>query len=581
MSSLGCQTKPPSFFTYHATLLSQNLSPPALKPVESKVMVHINSVRHTSVHKSSRRRVQHQLEEPTESSILLSSNEQSGTAGVFKPDDIKIRDRPRRTLVLLFAIVFLQVCGEQLIEAPRTRIVESIFCYRFYEKYDPSKILHGRDTVAAGAVNGVDESWCKVDAIQSDMANLASYQQIFDSLMSLLLALPFGMAADKFGRKPFLISGFVSSLARWVWYEYVCWFWQQQSIYWTLLSSLNGLFAGSTTVLYNLIFVVVSDVTPQEEQTNAFFRLGAASLFPLLLIPPLSAWSMRVSPWLPSSAGLLFLLVALFLAMFVPETLKNQEHDPHEAQDIINTSPACNECLMETGTEYPQTQPCTPNREQITDDSSVYEDSWLQQTKNFVFKYWTLMIILLPYTEHLLISGTSQLQVQFLSRRLGFTISQATLFFSLRAGCSILLFLVVLPRLSTYMTREQRWSTQVKDLYLARVSIFLQAAGWTGTGMATNTLFVAVSMTVSTLGSGTALFLRSLAASLVPSSRLATLFSVISVIDIVGSMLGAPILAAAFGWGMRHGTFWVGMPFDLIGLWSVICGGLLFTVKTH
>ncbi|KAL6849879.1 hypothetical protein ACO1O0_009424 [Amphichorda felina] len=408
-----------------------------------------------------------------------------------------------RITALIIAIVFLHTSGEQLMDSPRMRIIEAIICYGHYESHDPSKIVRRRDVVSPGAVDGVDESWCKIDAVQAQLADLGAYQQVLDGLPGLLLALPFGWAADRFGRRPFMLSGFASCVVRWAWVQYVCWSWQQYSINWTLLSSLNGLFAGSTSVLYTLIFVVISDITPQEEQTNVFFQIGAASLFPILMMPPLSALLMRTSPWIPEFGGL-----------------------------------------------------------------------------SLLYLYWAMVVTILPFTEHLLIAGTAQLQLQFLTLRFGLAISQATLFISFRAACSIVLLLVLLPRLSDAMTGPWGYSGRIKDLYLARLSLLMQAVGWIGTGLSTNIICVAVSMATSTMGSGTALFLRSLASTFVPADRTGTMFGFISTIDILGSMAGAPILAASFEWGMRIGGFWLGSPFYIIGILSTVFVGLLWTINS-
>lgn len=54
---------------------------------------------------------------------------------------------------------------------------------------------------------------------------------------------------------------------------------------------------------------------------------------------------------------------------------------------------------------------------------------------------------------------------------------------------------------------------------------------------------------------------RSLTTSMVEQNHLATLYTVIEVLTNGGMIIGHPLLAASFGWGMQLGEFWIGLPF--------------------
>ncbi|KAF5027366.1 hypothetical protein F66182_526 [Fusarium sp. NRRL 66182] len=453
-------------------------------------------------------------------------------------DSPPLRLQPETVTWLIIAVVFLQTCGECLMDGPRIRITEAIFCYRYYEAHDPSKIHRGRDAVSPGATDGVDEAWCKVDAVQTQLADLDAYQRMLDGLAGLFLALPFGWAADRWGRRPLLLAGMASCVARWAWVLYVCRAWQRCSLAWTLLCSANGLFAGSPSVLYGTLCAVVADVTPPAEQVAVLFRIGAASLFPLLIVPPLSAWLMAVDPWMTSLCGLVLLAGSLSLLTLMPETLPSSRQD-----------------------------------------SRAIERS-RSRRKPGAAPSWALLVTISPFLEHQLIAGTAQLQLQYLSVRFNLAIRQAALFISLRAICSIVLVMLLLPRLSHAMTETRGLNSRVKDLYLARGSLVLQAIGWTATGLSTSLPLVALSMAASVMGSCAGLFLRTLVSTFVPADRTGTVFGVISTVDTLGSMLGAPVLAVSFEWGMRQGeAICLGVPFYIIGLLSAIFACQLFTIS--
>lgn len=123
--------------------------------------------------------------------------------------------------LLVMLIVLLLSLGDQLMENPQIRIMEAVVCYRYYEGADPSKLLLGRDAVGPGAIGGVEEMLCKTDDVQSELAMLRGWQQLFDGIPNLLLALPFGWVADRYGRKPLVVAGMLAFVLRAGWIQVV------------------------------------------------------------------------------------------------------------------------------------------------------------------------------------------------------------------------------------------------------------------------------------------------------------------------------------------------------------------------
>ena len=123
--------------------------------------------------------------------------------------------------LLVMSVVLLLSLGDQWMENPQIRIMEAVICYRYYEKEDPSKLLVGRHEVGPGAIEGVSEMFCKADDVQSELAMLRGWQNMFDGTPSLLLALPCGWVADRYGRKPLVVAGLLALVLRVVWIEVV------------------------------------------------------------------------------------------------------------------------------------------------------------------------------------------------------------------------------------------------------------------------------------------------------------------------------------------------------------------------
>jgi len=233
-------------------------------------------------------------DEPGEHSPLLSISSQEDPI-----IDLPARPRQwlsrRRLTQVLILVVILASAGDQLQESPQTRIFESIICYRYYEVADPAKLLLDRGSVGPGAIGGVAEIHCKVNAVQEQLAMLRGYQQLLDGIPALLLVLPFGWAADRFGRKPLLSMGLLSAVFRFAWIQVVTWFWQTFDVRMTWLSTLHACFGGGSAVTTGIFFVILSDITPEAERASVFLQAGASSLLANLVMSPLSAWWMQVS----------------------------------------------------------------------------------------------------------------------------------------------------------------------------------------------------------------------------------------------------------------------------------------------
>ena len=90
----------------------------------------------------------------------------------------------RAILIIMGILILIVQCADQFSEAPLTRIFESIDCYQYWEREDPSKILIPRSAVGPGALGGVEEQWCKVADVQGKVAMLKGTQQFLDCIPS-------------------------------------------------------------------------------------------------------------------------------------------------------------------------------------------------------------------------------------------------------------------------------------------------------------------------------------------------------------------------------------------------------------
>lgn len=459
-------------------------------------------------------------------------------------------------LFLICLILVLVQCGDQLAQSPNSRIAEAIFCYDHYETTDPSKLLQDRATVGHGAIGGVAEILCKVEAVQSQLSSLRGYQGFLDGIAPLLLALPLGWAADQYGRKPLLVLGTISFVFRAAWMQTVFWFWQSFDIRWTWASALHGLMAGSSPVVSALIFVIVADVVPEAERSKVFLQIGGVNLISSVCMPLLAAWLMEWTPWIPATAGTVLMALGVIVALFMPETLGYNE-PPSEPATAEATNPA----------------PSSDNDDDNNNSNNNTHNhiTTLRNAISFLWLDWRVPALVLTFLIHLAVADVSSLLLQYVSTRYNLTFAEATTILTLRSVANILLLFLFLPFLAKYLTTTRGLCTQRTDLWMSRASMASWALGWLVFGLSPTLLSATAGMGITALGSGSFFLIRSLLTPLVPAHNVARLYSLISVVDTLGAMLGAPLLAGLFNWGLRVGGLGVGMPFYFLG---AVCAGI-------
>ena len=475
---------------------------------------------------------------------------------------------PRALTLAIFLVIILVSFADQLAQYPQTQIFESILCYMYYEQNDQSKIKLGRDTIGPGAIGGVDEMWCKVDAVQDELASLGGYLQMFNSIPNLLLAVPFGWCADRYGRWPLMFVNLLQLVLIAAFVQSVTWFWQIFSIRSIWMSAFFSILGGGASVSSALFFVVLSDITPEAARTAVYLRAGAVNVSASLFMPPLAAWRMTITPWIPLLGSTVFLILGALLWLSIPETIDS----PHLY------SPKTSHLLSHAASSQATLDPATTDQPSSTGFVKRLLLN-VNEASTFILGDWRVPALILPFCEHMLISASGPLLLQYISKRYGLTFSQGTFLITARNSMNVLLLLVILPYLSTVLVKTYGLNDQKKDLYLARVSQVLIALGWTLLAASPNWPAAGISSAVTSLGQGSMLMVRSFLASIVPTYHIATVYSIIGMWDALGTMVGAPLLAKLYRYGMELGSDWSGLPFYFVGLLSFSFACLLCLVQ--
>lgn len=130
------------------------------------------------------------------------------------PLSVPPKNKPWLLLVaLVFAAVAVIDVGANLAEPPKTRVFEASLCLTYYRRADPSAI---------GSNGDVPEGLCKVDEVQQKLAMIFGWQDTFDSIPGIVMAVPLGALADKIGRKWIFASGLLGLQLNSAWILLIC-----------------------------------------------------------------------------------------------------------------------------------------------------------------------------------------------------------------------------------------------------------------------------------------------------------------------------------------------------------------------
>ncbi|KAK6072589.1 ATP synthase F0 [Seiridium cupressi] len=370
----------------------------------------------------------------------------------------------RRVIAMSFAMVILVDFAAFFLDAPQTSILESRICNRYYS-------------------SNPGPTDCTAGPVQAELATVNQMLNTFNRLPGLIVAIPFGILADRYGRRPVLIMVIIGALF---------------------------FVGGGDAVASGMIFLVVADVALPRQRANLFFLLTACGLISEVIATPLSAMLMLKNPWIPyfiyTGLTLLGRMVPLFL---LPETLRKSTPEPEpsscdtEEEDGRTAAANSSEPSLRSAlsSSFSRFRPLMKRNviaillaffasalgrlmnAQTTWGGSVgflvlgLHGSRGELPSPFVIIILTedLNIRISPHIAVHQRQSTSFL-LQYIRQRFNWKYEKASLLITLRAAVNLALLLLELSALNKLLVKY-KMSTPHKDLFISRLSVALFALG--------------------------------------------------------------------------------------------------------
>ncbi|KAH8699155.1 major facilitator superfamily domain-containing protein [Talaromyces proteolyticus] len=426
--------------------------------------------------------------------------------------------------------------GSFLGTPPQLEIFEEIICQKHRQSLGEGVFQNG--TVFS------DGDICKSEPVQSELAFVTGWKNTLDILPSVALGLPFGVLADKIGRRPITIVSLVATGLSEVWPRLVCWFGWPLRLVW-----LTGLFrapGGGDLVATSMLLTVVADVFDADERATALFRLTSLSIIAEITATPISASTMAVSPWIPYIAGSVIMLIGSLSSLFIPETLGVGTARP----------------IMEEADEQEIPESLQPSSQKDTVFQIVVSQAQeFLNSSAFMWQKPSVLVSLLVVFAGSLDKSNLALLIQYASAKFHWTIAQAAYLISLRGAVTLTLYLAIIPLISSLLIHKLRYTALQKDLFIARMAAMAGVIGYFLVFIAPHTAPLIVGIVFMSLSMPFVISVMSVATSFVSAEHVATLFSAMSVSQALGNIVAGPTFAKFYVVGMQFGLRWSGLPF--------------------
>ncbi|KAJ5382218.1 Major facilitator superfamily domain general substrate transporter [Penicillium concentricum] len=479
-------------------------------------------------------------EEPDERAPLLGGQEAS------HDDHSKVTSFPRRRLLLLVCLCVVAAdFGNYLGYAPHIEIIESIICRQ------------------AGSNNsfGVDDN-CKSPHVQGELALINGWKDTFDQVPGILLALPYGFAADSIGRKPILALSLTGLILEEIAMRLIFFFNSALPVRMIWATPVFQIIGGGPQIATAMAYAMLTDMVPSHQRASVFFILSAATLLGEIVATPVAAFLMSWSPWIPSLFGLFFeclgLLGATFISdiPFISASCDDQRNMEEDGEDEENAEQGHNLSSMD---DPPYVRWKNVIRRQWKQIRHDYMASWSTNL------FCTVGAFLLASIGR----QALQLIVQYASNRFSWSIARASSLITLKGIINLATLLFILPWLSNWLNQHLLLSPAAKDLRIVQGSVWLLTLGSAIMAVSAHPALFILGVSLLAFGWGFYSALRSLAMELVSPSQVGIVNTAIGFAQSIGSLLSGPILAAAFRQGLQQDGFLVGLPY-------MVAAGLFF-----
>ncbi|EJP67264.1 MFS transporter [Beauveria bassiana ARSEF 2860] len=423
--------------------------------------------------------------------------------------------------------------GNGMTDTPLNEISEAIICRNIFGQVpDPAS-----------------DPRCKDSQVQAELALISGWELTFGLIPSLVVGVPFGLAADKYGRRAVILLTSVGVVLSTLLTIVICRYPETFSLRLRWLAPILMLIGGGMLTLSAMSYTVIADISTKAYRSTAFLWMATTVTACSLVASPLTYFMMNeMGAWFTLIFGFALMTLAIPIAAFVPET--------RPAAVVRRAETACK--IAETNSRIDNHSPRWISR-------SYVRSTWqhLSLINRTLFAGNPTVGLLISSTIFITVGKSVVIMLlQFCTAstaNLGIC-SQAGLLIGVKQATSLTLTALALPALSQFLLRIGM-APLVKDWWIVRVSAVISVVGSLAMGLAQTVQLFIGAMMFAECGIGLQAALRGLVTELIDETHIALVMTVLSLFMTISEMVAGPLMAQMFKVGMDWGGVWVGMPY--------------------
>ncbi|XWW95472.1 hypothetical protein V2A60_003431 [Cordyceps javanica] len=384
---------------------------------------------------------------------------------------------------------------------------------------------------------------CHEFPVLTQLSTLELGDAILTALIGIAAPIPVGVAADRWGRRPFLtlalVGGALNAGSRMLIYGFP----NGIPLRLTWLSTSFELFSGT---FFAIICTILTDVTSKRQRSTSFFYVVAASILATEIGLQLGGFlTDKFGPWPVLATAFGAFVFSVLCAFCIPETVHLNKTSYNE----------------EAVEEEPAAQTTTQSMR------SAILAAYKGITTAMAALFWgdkKLGILLLTLLMVALSSHSIKLLLLYTSYRYQMAFDKVTSIHTIETASQFFLNAIFLP-LTAQALLSFNFSARRKDAMFVRWGLVVAAVGLFGVGLAPKIGYMIAALVLYTFVSAYSGGMLGLLSQLTSEGHLAALFATTRVLASVGSLLGVPLSKCLFQVGEELGTAWAGLPYLVLG----------------
>lgn len=391
------------------------------------------------------------------------------------------------------------------------------------------------------------------------------------------MTLPLGFLAQRKGRRVVLWMNLISRGFMLSWAVVVGYFEHvlptKAIVAGPLLSVLGG-----DCVFNSITYALVAELTDDPVRRAIYFGYMSSVTYVVnLLGPALASITMSILLWFPFCIGVLLLGVAASAVSKLPSSPGDEGYMP-------SPSPSSD---PEEQRQHLLSSPVLKAREYIN-DASIWRSvgDHVRELLNIISTHpRNFSLLLLGFFFTSLASSDTKLLVQYISAKYHWAFASAGYLLSGKAVVNFVLLTVVVPRFLRSLKATDKASVDRSNLDCAKYCLAVSVLGALGIAISSAIWMLVPSLLVYALGSALPIFTLSLLKSSAicpPAGSTETqIYSIVMLVKTIGSLLGAPVMAAFWVNGIRIGGLALGLPYFLSAQCYLLAIGILAKIELY